>query len=230
MIVESDHVAVVTDEGMNELRPRHLSWRDSRQFRISGFDRRLRQRQNSLRFRSEEEAKEAALAIIGLGRVAEQVLQPLEEIPVEIPARVLLGPLFLGFIGLELLIVLTIFVSPTIFRWISSFATLILFYAIFSTMLDRQMKAGPATAWFRQRTVKAWLSMDEEDLVIRTMDKKESYRPSKLDWIDSRSFRVTEESTTFELVFQGPDPALKIASMIKSNLASTDEGPSRVTS
>jgi hypothetical protein len=230
MSLDGDHVVVIIDEGRSEFRPISLNWKDSRQFRVSGLDRRLRQRQNTLRFRTGIEAKQAASAIMDLGRVAEQeASQPREEIPVEIPARVLLGPLFLGFVGLELFIVITVFVSSTIFRWISSFAFIILFYAIFSKILDRQLSAGPATAWFRPRTLKAWLSMDERDIVIRTIDKKESYRPSKIDWIDSRSFRVIEEGTTFQLVFQGPDDAMRIASMIKGNLASADEGISGAT-
>jgi hypothetical protein len=97
-------------------------------------------------------------------------------------------------------------------------------------MVDRRIKAGPATAWFKPKTVKAWVSIDEGDLVIRTLDKKESYRPSKIDWFDSRSFRVAEEDTTLQLVFQSPEDAMKIASMIKSNLASVDRQIYGVTS
>jgi hypothetical protein len=114
MSLDGDYVVIATDKGIEEFRPNRLSWRDSREFLISGLNRQFRPSRGTLRFRTETEAKQAGSAIIALGRANEQVAsQPAEETPVEIRATVLLGPLFLGFVGLFFLLLGQVFL-----RWV----------------------------------------------------------------------------------------------------------------
>jgi hypothetical protein len=71
--------------------------------------------------------------------------------------------------------------------------------------------------------VKAWIRVDEDDLVVRTLWKQEAYRPSGIEWNDNRSFTVAEGKTRFQLVFQSPDDASKMASLIKQSLPQVQE-------
>lgn len=225
MSLDGQYVVLVTDEETDEFRPDRLSWRDSREFLISGLNRRFSRRRSILRFRTESEAKQAASGIIALGRATEQIVsQPIEEIPAGIRATVLVGPLFLAVIAVIALPVVLIFVRLIVLDWIYSLGYIILFYVVFSRIADKQSKAGPAIAWFRPRTVKAWISVDEDDLVVRTLGRKEGYTPTQIQWRDSRSLIVTEgtTSTTFQLVFPSPNDAWK-ASMIKNSFPQVHE-------
>ncbi len=149
----------------------------------------------------------------------------MEQVPVEIPANVSVGPMLLCFLVLPVVeFLITIFVtnvvSNEIIDWVFGVGYLVAFYLIFRSMLDRSIRAGPVRAWFRPRLVKASVYTDEDDLVIHVSVRPEAYRPTRIDWVDSKSLKVTEGETRFQLVFRTPEEALKIASEIK--LSPTD--------
>ena len=146
-----------------------------------------------------------------------------DEVAVQIPQRHLEGGLFLAFLALIPFFVLEIFIRLDILKWIITISFIFSYAYILAKLYETQMKAGPARAWFRRGLISAWVSVDGEDLVVRTLNKTEAYKPSNIDWTMPRAFTVKEREISFDLVFQSPDDATKFASRMRANMPSIME-------
>jgi len=143
------------------------------------------------------------------------------EVPAELHSTVRLGPIFLAYIALIPLEVLQIFVRFEIFNWAISIAFVLLLTYTLITIAEKQLRSGPITSWFSPRTERVWLKIDEDDLVVRLPGKREAYRPTKLQWLDSTSFRLMEGKMVIHLSFKSSDDASKAASMISTKFFGT---------
>ena len=143
----------------------------------------------------------------------------LDEVPVQIPQRHIEGWLFIGLFLLIPLIILQRFIGFEILRWIIAISFTFLFFYTLKRINDMRIRAGPARGWFRRGMIKAWVSLDGEDLVVRSIWKgQEAYRPSRVDWTMPQAFMVREGETSFELVFQSSDDAAKFVARMKANI------------
>jgi hypothetical protein len=143
----------------------------------------------------------------------------------EIPERVSVGPLFLAVIVMMFLIVAQIFVRSIILKWIFSIGWVFAFFFLFTKIFEKQLKGGPAVGQFRRRMVKVRVSVDGDELVVKTSGKVEGYKPSRIEWKTVRSFDVVEGETNFELVFPSPADATMFVSRIKTNAPGIQEVP-----
>ncbi len=144
----------------------------------------------------------------------------------EIPERVSVGPLFLAFIVLMVLLVLEhFFIRLIIFEWIVSIGWVFSFVFLLAKIVEKQLKGGPAVAQFRRRMAKVWVSVDGDELVVRTSRRVEGYKPSRMEWKTLRSFAVVEGEISFELVFPSPADATMFASRIKMSMPGLQEVP-----
>lgn len=143
----------------------------------------------------------------------------------EIPERVVVGPLYLAFIVMILLTVLRIFIGLVVLEWIVSSGWIFVFVFLFAKIAEKQSKGGPAVAQFRRGIAKVLVSVDGDELVVRTSKKYESYKPSRMEWKTARSFAVVEGETSFELVFPTPADATMFASRMKTNMPGLQEAP-----
>ena len=143
----------------------------------------------------------------------------LNEVPVQIPQRSLQGWLFVAYILITLSLLLQLVIRLEILQWIIPISFSFLFIYTLAKISNRQIKAGPGIAWFRRGMIDAWVSLDGEDLVVRTIWKgQEAFRPSRIEWTMPREFTVKEGDTSFDLVFQSPDEAARFASRMKANI------------
>jgi hypothetical protein len=216
MSLNSGFVVLTTEFGTEELRPNRLAWRSPTEFLLSGRNRRLEIGHVVFSFQSEDDARVASTAVMALGRVEEVPLQPaLEEIPAEIRSNVLMGPFLLLMVLTFVIASLMFFISNALQRFIGGlFLSAVAISALYA-LFDWKMKSGPAKLWFRSRDVKAGLAVEEGDLVTNVTGTKEAFKISKLVWVDEKSFRVSEGKSTFQLIFQSPDDAVRVASMIR---------------
>jgi hypothetical protein len=143
----------------------------------------------------------------------------------EIPEKVSVGPLFLAFIVMMFLIVAQILVKSIILKWAISIGWIFVFISLFAKIAEKQLKGGPAVAQFRRRMARVWVSVDGDELVVRTSKKVEGYKPSRIEWKTVRSFVVVEGETNFELVFSNPADATMFVSRIKTNAPGIQEVP-----
>jgi hypothetical protein len=172
-------------------------------------------------FQSEDDARVASTAVIALGRVEEVPLQPApEEIPTKIRSTVVMGPFLLLMVLGYVIGFVTIFIGNTLLQFIGGLIFSALGISALYILFDRRIKSGPATSWFRSRDVKAGVSVEEGELVTNISGTTEAYKVSKLVWIDGKSFKVSEGKSTFQLIFQSPEDAERVASMIRVASAS----------
>jgi hypothetical protein len=143
------------------------------------------------------------------------------EVPAVLHSTVRLGPIFLAYIALIPLEFLQIFVRFEILNWAISIAFILLLTYTLIRIADKQLQSGPITSWFSPRTEEVWLKIDEEDLVVRLPGKREAYRPTKLQWLDSTSFRLMEGKIVLRLSFKSSDDASKAASMVSTKFFGT---------
>jgi hypothetical protein len=141
------------------------------------------------------------------------------EVPAEIRSTTRQGPLLLVMLAALVLIILQIpilLISRSDFlpSILSLPATILFLFATFKIM-SVQSKTGPLRAWFSPRSERVWVKVDEDDLVVRLAGKREAYRPSKLEWVNDASFNVWEGEISFQLAFQNPSDASKVAEIIK---------------
>ncbi len=112
--------------------------------------------------------------------------------------------------------VLMIFVPSDVYFSVASISAFLFILCIFAAIMLRQVRAGPpGIAWFKQRTEQVYVRVEDDDFVIRLPGKREAYRPSKLEWMDNRTLKITGWPTSFQLAFRTPDDAAQIASSIQ---------------
>lgn len=185
---------------------------------MSGTNRQLEIGRLTVSFQTEAYAKSAASAIIASGHVKQRESEPaIQQVPVEIRADALIGPFFLLLPVWYGILIVTSFFLPDIVQLILGGILVGFFFWIFRTIYERQMRAGPAAAWFRPRVVKAQLYIDDGDLVVNAFGREEAFLVSTILWMGDKAFKVTAGKTGFEVIFQSPDDATRIASMIRFN-------------
>ena len=137
---------------------------------------------------------------------------------------VMLLGLVLVFLQIPILIVLRSD-SDFIISILSPAATILFFFAFYK-IWKASSKTGPVRAWFSPRTERVWVKIDEDDFVVRFAGKKESYRPSRLEWVNDAVFNLWEGEISFQLAFESPTDASKVAETIKSKFLVSSTNPS----
>jgi hypothetical protein len=82
--INENRVKILSSEGSVELRPRRLIWTTPNSFRITGIGTGSRFQRSHLRFKSLEQAAQAASIIKRNSSVIEERLVPVEEFPVQV--------------------------------------------------------------------------------------------------------------------------------------------------
>ena len=140
--------------------------------------------------------------------------------PAEIRSTTRFGPLFLALIAVMLLlpveIIVVIVVRSNILLSILSTVFIFIFFPLTYRIMSLQSKAGPLMAWFSLRIEQVWVKVDEDYFVLRFPGKREAYEPSRLEWVNDTSFNLWEKDMSFQLAFESPSDASKIATLIKN--------------
>ena len=209
-------VVLTADDGTDEIRPTQLTWRGPAEFMLSGKNRRSEIGHVVVRFQTDEDAKNASVAVTGLGWVEQVPVGAPEVTPVEIRSTVILGsaPLLIavGLCGNFL----TIFVVNAVLQFVIGLFFSGLVISGLVLMFVRRIRSGPATSLFRSRNVKAQVFFEDGFLVTNISGTKEAVKVSKLVWVDDKSFKVSEGESTFQLTFRNQEDAARVASMIGS--------------
>ena len=142
------------------------------------------------------------------------------EVPAKIRSTTRLGPLFLALIAVMLLlpiqIVAIIVVRSDLLLSIISTVFILLYFPLIYKIMRLRSKTGPLPAWFSVRTEQVWVKVDEEYFVIRFLGgRREAYEPSKLEWVNDTSFNLWEREMSFQLAFESPSDASRVATIIK---------------
>jgi hypothetical protein len=199
-----------------EFRATRFAWKRPDIFSLSGLDKRGGLTRVTLRFGSEDAARVAGGLLSS--RIAER--QSLEakrgELPVELLATVRVGPLFLLWLVSPIALFLALVLgAPSDVRSALSYASLFALVLGMSRILDAELKAGPARAWFRPRRLRAWISVDDDYFTVRTLDKVEGFVPSRIEWAGTDSLVVLSGKTHLRVLFEKPDEALGMLSKIQ---------------
>jgi hypothetical protein len=137
---------------------------------------------------------------------------------------VMLVGLVLAFLQIPILIVLRSD-SDFIISILSPAATILFFFALYK-IWKASSKTGPVHAWFSPRTERVWVKIDEDDFVVRFAGKREAYRPSRLEWVNDAVFNLWEGEISFQLAFESPTDASKVAETIKGKFLVSSKDPS----
>jgi hypothetical protein len=137
---------------------------------------------------------------------------------------VMLVGLVLAVLQIPILIVLRSD-SNFIISILSPAATILFFFALYK-IWKASSKTGPVHAWFSPRTERVWVKIDEDDFVVRFAGKKEAFRPSRLEWVNDAVFNLWEGEISFQLAFESPTDASKVAETIKGKFLVSSKDPS----
>jgi hypothetical protein len=228
VLVGDRSVRVTTREESEEFKPARLSWIAATTFRVSGVSEGPRLKSSVLRFASEEAARFAAQTILSIGQVVEERLaDPVDEIEAMIETKVLLDRLVKFEILTTIVISLvtvgngTFYLVPHEGIELAFVYVAFIFFAIFARIAGKEIAAGPGTSWIRPRNVKAFLSVTEDYLMVRTRQIPEAFSPSEIKWRDSLSFIVKADEARFRLLFRTPEEAVNTLKLITKSFPQT---------
>ncbi len=216
--IEDRLVRVTSAEGTVEFRATRLEWKRQDAFSLSGLDKRSHVTRVTLRFESEDTARVAA-GLLSSRIEEEQGLEAKRgEVPVELSATVRVGPLFLLLLVWPIALILALVLrAPSEVRSALSYGIFVAFVLAMGRLMDAELKAGPARAWFRARRVKAWISVDDDYFTVRTLDHVEGFVPSRIEWAGTDSLVVVSGKTRLRVLFGKPDQALEMLSKVQQS-------------
>jgi len=221
--VEDRLVRVTSAEGTVEFRATRLAWKRPDSFSLSGLNERSHLTRVILRFRSEDAAKVAAGILSSQIEERQSLEAKWGELPVELLAMVQVGPLFLVFLVWPIALFLALVLrAPSDFRSALSYGGLVAFVLAMIRLMDAELKAGPARAWFRPRRVKAWISVDADYFTVGTLGNVEGFVPSRIEWNGTDSFAVVSGRTRFRILFGKSDEATELLSKIRASFPNVE--------
>ncbi|OLD02111.1 hypothetical protein AUG19_04580 [archaeon 13_1_20CM_2_54_9] len=223
--VEDRLVRVTSAEGTVEFRATRLAWKRSDSLSLSGLNERSHLTRVILRFKGEDAAKVAAGILSSQIEERQSLEAKWGELPVELLAMVQVGPLFLVLLVWPIALFLALVLrAPSDFRSALSYGGLVAFVLamIRLSLMDAELKAGPARAWFRPRRVKAWISVDADYLTVRTLGNVEGFVPSRIEWNGTDSFAVVSGRTRFRILFGKSDEATELLSKIRASFPNVE--------
>ncbi len=210
VVLGENRIQVLTSEGSLELRPRRLVWTEPNSFRITGLSRRLAFRRSYLRFKSPEEASQAASIIKQNSSVLEEPWVPVEEFPVQvrlmITARYVVLLAYVAFwnvlVGLFLLLVL------------GALGTFGLVAGVVALMGYSGFPLWIAIARTRRKT-HGWLRIQGRSVVVRSLDWIPVF-PKLIEWKSPQVIVLSGRGTKYELTFPTTESLTRAVTRIRT--------------
>ncbi len=216
--VEDSRVRITSAEGPVEFRASRLAWKRYDIFSLFGLDDRAHLTRVTLRFGSEDAAKVAAGLLSSRIDEERRLEAKRGELPVELLATIRVGPLFLVWLLYPIAIAVALVLRvPSDVRSAVNWGGFAVFILVGVRLLDARLKAGPVTGWFRTRRVKAWISVDDDYLTVRTLDRVEGFVPTRIEWSGTDSFVVESGEARFRILFGKPDEATEMLSKTRES-------------
>jgi hypothetical protein len=191
-----DKVRISTSEGTVEFRPRRLRWTAADSFVVVGLDKDSKLKRSYLRFKSIEEASEAATIIKRSSSVMEEPLVAVEEFPVQfqlLPTAgyiaVLISGLFVRLFIVALLVL--VFLDAFGIVGVIAAAVYVLGFVAFPLWV--------AFSKARRRT-QGWVRFEGRSIIVRGRELTPVY-PRMIEWKSPKVIVIRGQGTKLELSF-----------------------------
>jgi len=193
--INENRVQILSSEASIELRPRRLIWTAPNSFRVTGFGNGSRFHRGYLRFKSSEQAAQAASIIKRNSSVIEERLVPVEEFPAQV--RLLLSGTYV-MIQLSTFFVRGI-VAAVILIFLGGFGTFGIFLGIAGIIAYIGLPFWVVFVRARRPT-QGWLRFEETSIVVRSSDWV-YVSPKTIEWKTPEAFVLRGPGSKYELSF-----------------------------
>jgi hypothetical protein len=216
--VNENWVQILSSEGSVQLRARRLIWTAPNSFRITGIGNGSRIHRSYLRFKSPEQAAQAASIIKRNSSVIEERLVPVEEFPVQ--ATLLLSG---TYVMIQLLAFLPRgIVAAVILIFFGSFGTFGIFLGVALVIVYIGLPFWVVFVRARRPTP-GWLRFEGTSIVVRTSSDWVYVSPKTIEWKTPVSFVLKSQGSKYELLFPTSESAGRASVMLRTAIPMIQE-------